>query len=43
MALSVDRAKMEAEGFDGLLIKPCLPPHLLAEVRRVIGPPDGAE
>jgi CheY-like chemotaxis protein len=42
MALSVDRAKMEAEGFDGLLIKPCLPPHLLAEVQRVIGPPEGA-
>lgn len=41
MALSVDRANLEAEGFDGLLIKPCPPPQLLAEVRRVIGPPDG--
>lgn len=39
MALSVDRGKLEAEGFDGLLIKPTLPPHLLSEVRRVIGPP----
>jgi two-component system, cell cycle response regulator DivK len=39
MALSVDRTKLVAEGFDGLLIKPTLPPNLLSEVRRVIGPP----
>ena len=41
MALSVDRDRMIAEGFDGLLIKPCMPPHLLQEVRTLIGPPDG--
>ena len=41
MALSVDREKLEAEGFDGLLIKPCMPPHLIQEVRRMIGPPEG--
>jgi hypothetical protein len=29
-----------AEGFNGLLIKPCMPPHLLQEVRRMIGPPE---
>lgn len=40
MALSVDRDRMVAEGFDGLLVKPCMPPHLLQEVRRFIGPPD---
>ncbi len=39
MALSVDRDRLVAEGFDGLLIKPCMPPHLVAEVRRVVGPP----
>jgi two-component system, cell cycle response regulator DivK len=38
MALSVDQQKMQAEGFDGLLIKPCMPPQLIAEVERVIGP-----
>lgn len=42
MALSVDRDRMIAEGFDGLLIKPCMPPHLLQEVRTRIGPPDEA-
>ncbi|HEU0014723.1 MAG TPA: response regulator [Longimicrobium sp.] len=42
MALSVDRDKMMAEGFDGLLIKPCMPPHLLKEVARLIGSPGGA-
>jgi CheY-like chemotaxis protein len=42
MALSVDRERMIAEGFDGLLIKPCMPPHLLQEVRTLIGPPDEA-
>lgn len=37
MALSVDRERLVAEGFDGLLVKPCMPPVLLAEVRRVLG------
>ncbi|HEX8392611.1 MAG TPA: response regulator [Longimicrobium sp.] len=41
MALSVDRDRIMGEGFDGLLIKPCLPPHLLQEVRRLVGPPEG--
>jgi CheY-like chemotaxis protein len=39
MALSVDRDRMVEEGFDGLLVKPCMPRVLLAEVRRMIGPP----
>ena len=39
MALSVDRDAMVTEGFDGLLIKPCMPPQLIQEVRRLIGPP----
>jgi CheY-like chemotaxis protein len=38
MALSVDRDRLVAEGFDELLTKPCMPPHLLQEVRRIIGP-----
>jgi two-component system cell cycle response regulator DivK len=38
MALSVDRDRLVAEGFDELLTKPCMPPHLLNEVRRMIGP-----
>lgn len=41
MALSVDRDRLVAEGFDGLLIKPCMPPHLVAEVQRIVGPPEG--
>src|SRR5687767_10427772 len=40
MALSVDRDRLVSEGFDGLLIKPCMPPHLVAEVRRMVGPPE---
>lgn len=40
MALTVDRDRLVAEGFDGLLIKPCMPPHLVAEVRRMVGPPE---
>lgn len=46
MALSVDRDRMVAEGFAELLTKPCMPPHLIQEVRRMIGPAertDGAE
>jgi CheY-like chemotaxis protein len=39
MALSVDRDRLVAEGFAELLTKPCMPPHLLKEVRRMIGPP----
>ena len=42
MALSIDRAKLEAEGFDGFLTKPCMPPYLLAEVRRLVGPEETA-
>ncbi len=41
MALSVDRDRLVSEGFDGLLIKPCMPPNLVAEVRRIVGPPEG--
>jgi two-component system cell cycle response regulator DivK len=41
MALSVDKDRLVADGFDGLLIKPCLPPQLVAEVRRICGPPEG--
>ncbi|MDB4947963.1 MAG: response regulator receiver [Gemmatimonadetes bacterium] len=37
MALSIDREKLEGQGFDGFLTKPCMPPYLLAEVRRFIG------
>ena len=40
MALSVDRDRLVAEGFDGLLVKPCMPPHLIQEVRRMVGPPE---
>lgn len=40
MALSVDRDRMVAEGFAELLTKPCMPPHLLTTVRRMIGAPE---
>lgn len=40
MALSVDRDRLVEEGFDGLLIKPCMPPHLIREVRKMVGPPE---
>jgi CheY-like chemotaxis protein len=40
MALSVDRDRLVAEGFDELLTKPCMPPTLLQQVRRMIGPPE---
>jgi CheY-like chemotaxis protein len=43
MALSVDRDRMVAEGFAELLTKPCMPPHLLQQVRRIVGPPEGVE
>lgn len=42
MALSIDRERLGEEGFDGVLIKPVLPPHFLADVRTRIGPADGA-
>jgi len=38
MALSVDRDRLVAEGFDELLTKPCMPPHLIQQVRKIIGP-----
>ena len=42
MALSIDRERLEEEeGFDGVLIKPVLPPHFLADVRTRIGPAGG--
>jgi hypothetical protein len=41
MALSVDRDRLVAAGFDGLLIKPCMPPNLVAEVRRIVGSAEG--
>ena len=43
MSLSVTREQLQAEGFAGLLSKPCMPPHLLAEVRKRIGPPEDAK
>jgi len=43
MSLTVSAEELEAEGFAALLTKPCMPPHLLAEVRRRIGPPEGTE
>jgi hypothetical protein len=33
--------ELRDEGFAGLLTKPCMPPHLLAEVRRLVGEKDG--
>lgn len=41
MALSVDRDRLMAEGFAELLTKPCMPPHLIRQVRSMIGPPEG--
>jgi two-component system cell cycle response regulator DivK len=43
MALSVDREGLEAEGFAGVLFKPVLPLHFLADVRSRIGPADADE
>lgn len=42
MSLTVSADELETEGFAALLTKPCMPPHLLAEVRRRIGPPEDA-
>jgi CheY-like chemotaxis protein len=41
MTLSVSWEELRDEGFAGLLTKPCMPPHLLAEVRRLVGEKDG--
>ncbi len=41
MTLSVSWEELQEEGFVGLLTKPCMPPHLLAEVRRLVGEKDG--
>lgn len=38
MTLSVTWSELEAEGFAGLLTKPCMPPHFLREVQRHVGP-----
>jgi two-component system cell cycle response regulator DivK len=40
MALSVDRERLQQEGFSGVLFKPVLPLAFLADVRSRIGPPD---
>jgi CheY-like chemotaxis protein len=36
-----DEARALREGVDNYLVKPCLPADILAEVRRLIGEPDG--
>lgn len=38
MSLSVSWETLEQDGFSGLLTKPCMPPQLIAEVRRLAGP-----
>jgi two-component system cell cycle response regulator DivK len=38
MSLSVSWESLEQDGFSGLLTKPCMPPQLMAEVRRLAGP-----
>lgn len=38
MALSVDRERLESEGFDSVLFKPVLPLQFIADVRSRIGP-----
>jgi CheY-like chemotaxis protein len=43
MSLTVSGEELEAEGFAALLTKPCMPPHLIAEVRRRIGPPEAED
>jgi len=43
MALSVDRERLQEEGFSGVLFKPVLPLHFLAAVRARIGPADPEE
>jgi len=43
MSLTVSSDELEAEGFAALLTKPCMPPHLIREVRRRIGPPEAED
>jgi CheY-like chemotaxis protein len=43
MALSVDRERLMAEGFAELLTKPCMPPLLLQQLRRMIGLAEDAQ
>jgi two-component system cell cycle response regulator DivK len=43
MALSVDRERLREEGFSGVLFKPVLPFHFLADVRTRIGPAEPDE
>ena len=43
MALSVDRERLQEEGFSGVLFKPVLPLHFLADIRTRIGPADADE
>jgi CheY-like chemotaxis protein len=43
MALSVDREGLQEEGFSGVLFKPVLPLHFLADVRARIGPAEPEE
>jgi two-component system, cell cycle response regulator DivK len=38
MSLSVSWESLQHDGFSGLLTKPCMPPQLIAEVRRLAGP-----
>jgi two-component system, cell cycle response regulator DivK len=38
MSLSVSWETLEQDGFSGLLTKPCMPPQLMAEVQRLVGP-----
>jgi CheY-like chemotaxis protein len=38
MSLSVSWETLSQDGFAGLLTKPCMPPQLMAEVRRLVGP-----
>jgi two-component system, cell cycle response regulator DivK len=38
MSLSVSWESLEQDGFAGLLTKPCMPPQLMEEVRRLAGP-----
>jgi hypothetical protein len=40
MALSVDRERLQEEGFSGVLFKPVLPLNFLDDVRTRIGPAD---
>jgi two-component system, cell cycle response regulator DivK len=38
MSLSVSWETLAEDGFAGLLTKPCMPPQLMEEVRRLVGP-----